>query len=498
MTYISIPSFNYNIVFNIEFFSSKNKNKPYEQKISNSLYRQLINIKEQIHNNNNNWDFYKKITNPYEYIHTPFNNNNNNYSICKYKPLSRSFFKMIEIINVFNFLNEENNITSFHLAEGPGGFIEAFNYYRNNKKDLYYGMTLISNNINIPSWKKSSNFINLNKNVKIVTGESKNGDLFLKENFLFINENFKNSIDYITGDGGFDFSIDFNKQEDLSLKLIISQIFYAIIMQKSGGVFILKVFDTFNLKTIEMLFLLSNCYENIYSYKPNTSRIANSEKYIICKNFKDNKFITNIKTKIIENFDYILNNLDNIKTFFNIDLPIIFLNKIEELNAIYGQQQLENINITLNLIREYNNLNHENFINKLDYLLNIDVVINNILNEINDYNEVSEDNEVCEDNEVNEDNEIKDISLNTTSKPIYISNIIDNKVNISPTNSYKYSLSPKESFLTFKDVVDISNNNKKNDFNKLQNKLLILKNINIRKCIGWCNKYNLPINKDIL
>jgi hypothetical protein len=385
---------------------------------------------------------------------------------------------MIEIINIFNFLNNENNIVSFHLAEGPGGFIEAFKYYRNNEKDLYYGMTLISNNNNIPSWKKSNNFINSNKNIKIITGESKNGDLFLKENLLFINDKFKNSIDYITGDGGFDFSIDFNKQEELSLKLIVSQIFYAIIMQKKGGLFILKVFDMFNLKTIEMIFLLSNCYENVFSYKPNTSRIANSEKYIVCKNFKNNNFTTNLKDYIINNFDTILNNLNNIKTFFNIQLPILFLNKIEEINAIYGQQQLENINITLNLIREYNNLNLEIVLNQLDNLLTIDNITNNNLNENSQH---------------------EDLSLNSTSKPIDInkSNIIDVKFNTSPNNSYSYSISPKESFLLYKDIFDMSTNNKKTDFDKLQNKLLILKNINIQKCITWCNKYNLPVNKDI-
>jgi 23S rRNA U2552 (ribose-2'-O)-methylase RlmE/FtsJ len=475
MTYITIPSFNYNITFDIQLYSSENE--ICQPKISNSLHTHLIYIKEQIHNNNKDWDFYKKITNPYEYIHTPFNNNKNS-SICKYKPLSRSFFKMIEIINIFNFLNNENNIVSFHLAEGPGGFIEAFKYYRNNEKDLYYGMTLISNNNNIPSWKKSNNFINSNKNIKIITGESKNGDLFLKENLLFINDKFKNSIDYITGDGGFDFSIDFNKQEELSLKLIVSQIFYAIIMQKKGGLFILKVFDMFNLKTIEMIFLLSNCYENVFSYKPNTSRIANSEKYIVCKNFKNNNFTTNLKDYIINNFDTILNNLNNIKTFFNIQLPILFLNKIEEINAIYGQQQLENINITLNLIREYNNLNLEIVLNQLDNLLTIDNITNNNLNENSQH---------------------EDLSLNSTSKPIDInkSNIIDVKFNTSPNNSYSYSISPKESFLLYKDIFDMSTNNKKTDFDKLQNKLLILKNINIQKCITWCNKYNLPVNKDI-
>ena len=348
MAYINIPSLNYDIEFNIKF--NNENNKVDENTISTSLYKHINFIKQQIHNNNNNWDFYKKITNPYEYIHTaPIYNNN--FSICKYKPLSRSFFKMIEIIHVFNILNDENNINSFHLAEGPGGFIEAFNYYRNNKNDTYYGMTLISNDINIPSWKKSNNYINSNKNIKIIVGESKNGDLFLKQNLLYINNKFAASMDYITADGGFDFSIDFNKQEELSLKLIVSQVFYALIMQKDKGKFILKIFDIFNIKTIEILFLLTNCYQSIYIYKPNTSRIANSEKYIICKNFQ-HVSSESYYGYLYKAFQKMTNTIEteNISRFLSVPITNYFLTKLEEFNAIFGQQQVENIHYTITLI----------------------------------------------------------------------------------------------------------------------------------------------------
>ena len=271
MAYINIPSLNYsNLKFNLIF-----KNDDYtEQKeifISYSLNHYLTNIKQQIDQYNNYWDYYKKLTNPYEFIHTQVPDIK--LSICKYKPLSRSFFKMIEIINTFSFLSEKNPINCFHLAEGPGGFIEAFNYKRNNKLDKYYGMTLISNDINIPSWKKSSHFINNNKNVIIEYGSSKTGDLFLKENLIYCKNHYENSMDYITADGGFDFSVDFNKQEELSIKLIIAQIFFGIIMQKTNGNFVLKIFDIFKFKTIEIIFLLSNLYDYVYIYKPYTSRM---------------------------------------------------------------------------------------------------------------------------------------------------------------------------------------------------------------------------------
>ena len=436
MSYINIPTFKIN---NIDLDIKISKDISNNIFISESLNYYLIQIKEQINTYIENWDVYKKYTNPYEYIHT--NVPSKNLSISKYKPLSRSFYKMIEIINIFNLLNENENIKSFHLAEGPGGFIEAFSYKRKNEKDTYYGITLISDNINIPSWKKSSVFLKNTSNVILEYGESKNGDLFLKKNLIYCYNKYFNSIDYITGDGGFDFSFDFNNQEQSSYKLIFSQIIYAIIMQKKNGVFILKIFDIFKYKTIELLFLLSNFYDNMYIYKPHTSRIANSEKYIICKNYKCNN--NELLYKLIENYEYILENSDYIFKLFNFTIPKLFINKIEETNIIYGQQQIENINTTLNLIKEIQNINYYNDSS------------NNIYNCI-------------------------DINQNINIQYYNINNNIDNSI---------YNLNKND--LEFDNSKNFLNTN----ISKFNNKLLVLKNINIQKCISWCNKYDIQINK---
>ena len=120
-------------------------------------------------------------------------------------------------------------------------------------------------------------------NIKIVSGVDKKGDLYNEKNLKYIIENHSNSMDIVTADGGFDFSTDFNKQELSIANLLFAQICYAVTLQKKNGSFILKIFDVFKYISVELLFLLSNCYENVYIYKPFTSRIANSEKYIICK-----------------------------------------------------------------------------------------------------------------------------------------------------------------------------------------------------------------------
>ncbi len=525
MAYISIPSLNFkdlslDIILDDGLSGTENDffNDPY---ISQSLYFYLTKIKEEIDVFEEHWDYYKKITNPHEYIHTHVFGKN--YSVCKYKPLSRAFFKMIEIINIFNFLDEKCPINCFHLAEGPGGFIEAFNYVRQNKLDKYYGMTLISSDFNIPSWKKSQTFLNNNKNVVIENGRSKDGDLFLETNLLYVNEKYGSTMEYITGDGGIDFSVDFNSQEEMSFKLILSQIIYAIIMQKKNGHFILKIFDIFKYKTIEILFLLSNLYENIYIYKPHTSRVANSEKYIICKYFKNNN--NKLKADLLNNYKSIIDNVDKIKTLFNKTFPNIFVNKIKEINAIYGQQQIENINSTLNLIREYLNLENLDFHNTNN--TNNTNNSNNSNNNSNNSNNIKFNIYETSDEERNEtiENKITNKMNKITSEPI---NIINNDIKKNDNDDFIFCSSPPSNIHIFEnnqktdiklsvnliednfklnDNDNINDNEDNQDDNenskiiklnieKFNNKLNVLKNINIQKSLNWCNKYNFPINKN--
>jgi len=79
----------------------------------------------------------------------------------------------------------------------------------------------------------------------IETGVSGDGDLYKYENLLYLQKKYSNTMDLITADGGFDFSIDFNKQEIYAIQLIYTQIIYALILQKKGGCFIIKILRLF-------------------------------------------------------------------------------------------------------------------------------------------------------------------------------------------------------------------------------------------------------------
>lgn len=353
MNWYILPNVNkLNIDDNIKPIFLNDSNKINEIKLNKQLNKYLNKVKLQINLHKDKWDIFKKYTNPYEFIHTIIPNSKQ--SVSKIKPLSRSFYKMIEICKLFSIVDElPKNANTFHLAEGPGGFIEALCHLRNNISDTYYGMTLQNEDINIPGWKKSSKFLKNNPNVIIENGEDETGNLFNVENFKHCIKKYKGSMDLITGDGGFDFSIDFNNQEALSSKLIFTQICYVIAMQKKGGQFILKVFDLFTSSSIDYIFLLCSLYKKVYIVKPHTSRYANSEKYIVCKDFILDD-TSNIINKLMPLFDCFINNdVNKLYRLLDIDIPYLFNIKLEEYNAIFGQQQIENILTTLTLIENY-------------------------------------------------------------------------------------------------------------------------------------------------
>ena len=146
--------------------------------ISKSLNNYINLMKQQIDNYMSNWDIYKKYTNPYEYIHTLVPEKKT--SVSKHKPLSRSFYKFIEICNTFDIIPDSSiSINTFHLAEGPGGFIEAIIHLHNNPLDQYIGMTLQSCHPDIPGWKKSNDFLKKNINIFLENGPKKMG-IYLK------------------------------------------------------------------------------------------------------------------------------------------------------------------------------------------------------------------------------------------------------------------------------------------------------------------------------
>lgn len=312
--------------------------------------------------NGNEWEELKKISNPYEHIYI-FNGKNQYNGISKIKPLSRSFFKMIEIGNEYlkDIFIGELPLKTLHLAEGPGGFIEAVNYLRGEKakRDEYFGITLIDKNKMVPCWTQSKQFLAVNPQVKILYGVDETGNLYNPENILSLRDSLggNNMCDLITGDGGFDFSVNYNFQEQASSKLIFSQIVCALRYLSVGDdkVFICKIFDMSNYLTVELIYLVTLFFKTVVLYKPVTSRVANSEKYLVCRGYIgcDEEYWESL-LNILTYWNKIEREIDEHKhkntiNFIFESIPSQFVLMVKDLNIKIIDMQIESINSTIDI-----------------------------------------------------------------------------------------------------------------------------------------------------
>ena len=318
-------------------------------------------------NYNKKWDKIKKIGNPYELVYTSLTNKKKNDNISSYIPISRSYYKMWEILHNFKIIDKKFDKTNksnkkkiyiANLAEGPGGFMEAiynFNKKYTNNSDYYYGITIKPYNQYVPDWNKLIKiFGNENKNINNI--DITYGNLYIHEDVnQYINKLKDKKIEIVTADGGFDYSADFNGQEINSCQIIYSEVIIGINLLIKGGSMICKIFDIFSITTIRILYIIYNLFESVHIFKPDTSRPANSEKYIVCLNYLDN-ISENKKKEFLEVIKewYTLNeNNKNSDKIINIDLDIkipgAFLHSIDNFNELYMNRQLLYLENTLKI-----------------------------------------------------------------------------------------------------------------------------------------------------
>lgn len=244
----------------------------------------------------NIWEFSKKITNPYELIYT-YKSEYVPASLSVVKPLSRSYFKMIEMLHLTGFLAAHRNgtIRTAHVCEGPGGFIEAIydiagrNSVRIKKTNA---MTLRSTRSHIPGWRRAQHFMNRNRQIIIDYGEDNTGNILKVENRRALlasiqkDTTMQKPVHIFTADGGFDFTSNYLAQEESIFQLLLASVHVGLSCLAQDGLMVLKIFDYFAPATLELIGFLAGCFEQWTIYKPATSRPCNSEQYFIGTRFR--------------------------------------------------------------------------------------------------------------------------------------------------------------------------------------------------------------------
>ena len=289
--------------------------------ISHSLFNYYKKMKSQLNNitefdTSFNAQNILKIVNPYEFIFSKITGTK--LSVSKLKPQTSIFYDLLEIINMLNIFDNyknTNNIKFLTISSTYEDINSCYDLFREN------------NNDSIDNYKEFKS--NLHEELN---GKSYDIIFYEIEKIIYCNLN-----NYI-------------------LKLI-DTILLILHRQSNNGITIIKIGFTFHKPIVDILYLLSSLYQKVYIVKPNTSNVMSYEKFIVCKNFILNQNTRQIYfsyiVKLIE-FKKFYSINENIKHIIDKDIPYFYINKIDDINNIIGQQQLETIDQAINIYKNKN------------------------------------------------------------------------------------------------------------------------------------------------
>jgi hypothetical protein len=313
MSYYILPK-NINIV-NVNPIASSNICKPY---ISQSFIHYYSETKTHIENmfthstdlSDNTIEEAVKIINPYEFIYSKVPGSI--FSVSKLKPNSNLFYDLFEIFHNVNYFDnfKDLHMKSLHISPNYSDSIYCYEIFREGYMD----------EINVQT------------------------DL-----------EFNDDLSNCTYDSIF-FDCSTNSDNDYFISLIKS-IIVVFKSQKCGGNIIIKIKDMTHKPVIDCLYLLTSLYDKVYITKPNTNNITSHEKYIVCKTFQAHRLSnTYLRFNFLKLIVFIKKLDDkNIINILDYDVPYFFRNKIDDLNIIIGQQQIDALDQIISIFKNKNN-----------------------------------------------------------------------------------------------------------------------------------------------
>lgn len=326
MNYYILPKNNFNININLKTDTSQitpclSYSLIYHL---NDVYNQLLKL--ETNNKEINIDYINKIVNPFEFIHT--NVPGSVISVSKVKPDSNIFFELLEMFQVCNInesLSQKHRIKTAHLTHNFASTNYLLNMIREENDDVVINEPFTYNNV-------CNKFI---KNSFISNNFTSNIDLFIIE---FTDMDYGNINQYL---------------KNMALVLYIVAKY-----QSDKGITIIKIDNIFYKTIVDILFIFSAIYDRVYLLKPSISKITKGERYIICKHFNNDylakgKLLSQLEEQLEPKLTTSMFH-NNIHSIIANEIPHYFYNKIEETNAVIGQQQLESYDQIINIFKNKN------------------------------------------------------------------------------------------------------------------------------------------------
>ncbi|XP_032689356.1 cap-specific mRNA (nucleoside-2'-O-)-methyltransferase 1 isoform X2 [Odontomachus brunneus] len=268
--------------------------------------------------------------------------------------LNRAAVKMANINKACNFMftdweNLNDELLYFaDVCAGPGGFSE---YILSRKKwhAKGFGFTLKNEN----DFKLDEFYAGPCETFHPFYGSNDNGDVYDSENQiefrqLIMKHTNGKGVHFMMSDGGFSVEGQENIQEILSKQLYLAQCLIALMIVRTGGHFVTKLFDLFTPFSVGLVYLMYRCFDSICIFKPNSSRPANSERYLICKGKKaDTEVVmsylmdTNAVMSQLSKKDE--NDVTHLVPLSELEADETFIKYLRESNDTLGKRQIVNL-----------------------------------------------------------------------------------------------------------------------------------------------------------
>jgi len=274
---------------------------------------------------------------------------------------TNAWLKFWEILNTFfsdDFQHKNKHdpeLKSFHAAEAPGNFIVCLNHFLS---DL--------NNINwqwlAESYVPDSNLGTLGDDYGIIQkfkkrwllGIEENGDICSSANIRSFSHELPKKIGYInfyTGDGKIETS-DYAEEEKTNIRILYGQILCCLKILQPGGHAVIKMFTTFETPTICILYLMRLLFWELYIFKPKTSRGANSEVYLIAKDYRG--ITPSVMSKLLNWFDGVSDEvIQNYGIFKYDEIDDSFIDQIIELSIVLAKSQKKHLDRNFEIYKKY-------------------------------------------------------------------------------------------------------------------------------------------------
>lgn len=215
--------------------------------------------------------------------------------------LNRAAVKMANMDSMLDFMftnpvdedgcslvREDDLLYFADVCAGPGGFSE-YVLWRKGWQAKGFGFTLRNEN----DFKLHDFFAGYAETFNPFYGVKDDGNVFDPANIdslvkHVLSETKDQGVHFMMADGGFSVEGQENIQEILSKQLYLCQCLVALGLVREQGHFVVKMFDLFTPFSVGLIYLMYKSFQQICIFKPNTSRPANSERYLVCKWKKPN------------------------------------------------------------------------------------------------------------------------------------------------------------------------------------------------------------------